>query len=148
MTRCFPLSVRKHHDGLTLVEVLVVLSIVAIVADAAMLRLGVGQASDGLTASANALALAITAASDRAQDSGHDERLEILPERYRIARTKDLETAPWQELADCSFTDSSSEIFTLASDGTSAPISLRLRSARMSASVRLDGLQADFAVMT
>lgn len=142
MTYC-PLPNRRNASaGLTLVEVLVVLSIIAIAAGAAMLRLGIGQGADDLSASATTLALAITAASDQAMVSGHDQRLDIGPEGFRLAPVLSETDPLWQPLTNTDFADPTSASFLLAANGTASPFVLRLGSAGASTLLRFDGLQA------
>ena len=133
---------RNATAGLTLVEVLVVLSIIAIAAGAAMLRLGIGHGADDLQASATRLALAITAASDQAMESGQDQRLDIGPEGFRIAALRSETEAPWHSLVGAGFVDPTSATFVLAADGTAVPFDLRLGSGRASTLLRFDGVQA------
>ncbi len=139
MSRC---KRRTADAGLTLVEVLVVLSIIAVTTGALMLRLGGGRTENDLTASAAGLALVITAASDRALVSGRDERLDIGPDGYRVYPMGTESAPPWQKLTNTSFADPTSATFLLMADGTSTPFQLQLRSAEASTVLRFDGLRA------
>jgi prepilin-type N-terminal cleavage/methylation domain-containing protein len=133
---------RNADAGLTLIEVLVVLSIIAVTTGALMLRLGGGRTEDDLTASTASLALVITAASDRALVSGRDERLDIGPDGYRVYPAGAEKAPPWQTLTNSTFADPTSATFLLMADGTSAPFQLQLRSAEVSTMLQFDGLRA------
>lgn len=132
-------AVRQPQAGVTLVEILVVLSIIAITTGAVMLRLGVGRSDDALTSTAQTMALAITQASDAALAGGEDRVLEAgalgwtlhrpgaepvwtpLPGGVTVA-----EVGPWR----------------LAADGTSAPFGVTLSLRDRAITVAYDGLRA------
>ena len=156
---------RAGQAGVTLVEILVVLSIIAITTGAAMLRLGVGRDGDPLSAAATGLALALTAASDAALAGGTDRRLQIGPQGYRIASAASAgntanaadaasaadaanaadaaSAAPWHPLAGLTATvDPVTAAGRLAADGSAAPFQIRLAAGGRSLLVRFDGLRA------
>ena len=97
---------RAPEAGLTLVEVLIVLSIIGIATGAAMLRLGIGQQDDRLAASAQTLALEVTLAADAALSSGQDRVLEIGTEEYKLRLDPEPASAPtlWHVLSGIAVT--------------------------------------------
>lgn len=142
---CASASTRRKADaGLTLIEVLVVLSIIAITAGAAMLRLGFGHGQDDLTAAANAMALAVTEASDAALTSGQDRILELGPEAYFIrvdGRTSDPD---WRKVSGLMLAAAQGETgpWRLSADAASPPFGVRLSAGHQSVTLWFDGLRA------
>lgn len=133
---------RQAEAGVTLVEILVVLSIIAITTGAVMLRLGLGRSDDALTSAAQTLALAVTQGSDAALTTGEDRLLEIGPLGFSLHATS--AAAPWNPLPDLTLTrsDALPDALRLAADGTSAPFGLVLTQGRRSVTVAFDGLRA------
>ena len=133
---------RTGQAGVTLVEILVVLSIIAITTGAAMLRLGIGSGRDQLANAAAATALAITDASDAALASGRDRLIEFNAGSYRLAT--DNSGADWHAMPGV---DKMSVVGQdgprrLSADGSSPPFQLRLTADGQNVLVRFDGLTA------
>ena len=138
-----PPASRHSEAGVTLVEILVVLSIIAITTGAAMLRLGLGGSGDDLTSAATTLALAVTSASDAAMATGQDRLLEFGAVGYRLTPVgSDSDT--WHPLPGLTLTraDGGTDALRLSSDAASPPFQLRLTGEGNSLSLRFDGLQA------
>jgi prepilin-type N-terminal cleavage/methylation domain-containing protein len=135
---------REPEAGVTLVEILVVLSIIAITTGAAMLRLGFGASQDDFAAAVQAMALAVTAASDAAMQSGQDRQLELGPLGYRLVSAGTTAEPPWQALPGLSFQPvlGRDAALRLSADGASAPFDLRLAGAERTLFLRFDGLTA------
>ncbi|MEO6300018.1 MAG: prepilin-type N-terminal cleavage/methylation domain-containing protein [Paracoccaceae bacterium] len=133
---------RMGEAGVTLVEILVVLSIIAITTGAAMLRLGIGNGRDQLANTAAATALAITGASDAALASGRDRLIEFGADGYRI--TTDSGGGDWNGMpgVDITSVEGQTGPRRLPADGSSPPFRLRLTAAGQNALVRFDGLTA------
>ena len=133
---------RKAEAGVTLVEILVVLSIIAITTGAAMLRLGIGRAQDDLTNAAAAMALAVTEASDAALASGQDRVLELGPQGYRVG--PDGSDPAWRQLSGLGLASAGADAgpWRLSADAASTPFGVRLSSDAKSVQVRFDGLRA------
>ena len=133
---------RRADLGVTLVEILVVLSIIAIAAGATMLRLGLGRSDDALTSTAQTLALAITQASDAALSTGEDRLLQLGPLGYSL-QPASLPPA-WMPLRDLTLSrgDARPNPLRLAADGASPPFDLRLTQGQRSVTVAFDGLRA------
>ena len=133
---------RQADLGLTLVEILVVLSIIAIAAGATMLRLGLGTSDDRLTSTAQTLALALTQASDAALSTGEDRLLQIGPLGYALHPASLPPT--WTPLRDLTLsrTDALPDPLRLAADGASSPFDLNLTQGQRSVTVTFDGLRA------
>ncbi len=134
---------RDPEAGVTLVEILVVLSIIAITTGAAMLRLGFGRSEEDFTAAAEAMAMTVTAASDDALQTGLDRVLQLGPEGYRIVAA-DAVTAPsWHSIPDLTFRPAEgSAALRLSADAASTPFVLRFEGAKQSLFLRFDGLKA------
>jgi general secretion pathway protein H len=133
---------RSGEAGVTLVEILVVLSIIAITSGAVMLRLGLGRSDDTLTSTAQTMALAVTQGSDQALSSGQDRVLMIADQAYAL---QPANTDPvWTALPGLTLTraDAATDPLRLAADGTSAPFALVLAQAGRSVTITFDGLTA------
>jgi general secretion pathway protein H len=136
-------SASRHAEaGVTLVEILVVLSIIAIAAGAVMLRLGIGRSDDALTSTAQMLALTLTQASDTALSTGEDRVLEVGGLGYSLHPAS--VAAVWTPLPDLTLTrsDAAPDPLRLAADGTSEPFQLRLSQGGRFVTVAFDGLRA------
>lgn len=134
---------RDPEAGVTLVEILVVLSIIAITTGAAMLRLGFGRTAEDFNATVAAMAMTVTAASDDALQTGLDRVLQLGPQGYRIVAA-DAETEPaWHPIPDLTFrpADRNSALL-LSADAASTPFVLRLEGAKQTLFLRFDGLKA------
>ena len=133
---------RNVEAGVTLVEILVVLSIIAITTGAAMLRLGLGRGAGDLAGAAGQVALAVTEAADAALASGQDRVLELGPEGYRIG--VEGSAAEWRRLPglDLAQADGGAGPLRLSADGAAAPFRLRLSADGHSVLLRFDGLRA------
>ena len=81
-SRCQPLR-RRSDSGITLVEMLVVLAVIAVAAGVVMLRFP-GNAGTTPATEAVALALALTTASDQALTSGRPRSLDWAEDGYRV----------------------------------------------------------------
>ena len=135
---------RDAEAGVTLVEILVVLSIIAITTGAAMLRLGLGRSEDDFGVAVQRLALAVSSASDAALQTGQDRQLQLGPLGYRLVSARDTTGPPWQSIAGLSFLPVAGQdaVLRLSADGASAPFDLRLASAGQTLFLRFDGLKA------
>lgn len=144
MTRAPARALRKADAGLTLVEVLVVLSIIAITTGAAMLRLGLGRGQDDLAATATAMAAAVTEASDAALASGQDRVLELGPEAYLIQPDGSASAPVWRQTPGLALAaaQGGQGPWRLSADAASAPFGLRLSAGQQSVFVQFDGLRA------
>lgn len=144
MTRSPGPQIRRADAGVTLVEILVVLSIIAITTGAAMLRLGIGRGSYDLATAAGQLALSVTEASDASLASGQDRLLELAPEAYRIGFGGSLADSGWRRMPGLSLANVTGDarVLRLSATGASAPFRLRLSADGRSVVVRFDGLQA------
>ena len=133
---------RQAQAGVTLVEILIVLSIIAITTGAVMLRLGLGKSDDALTSAAQTMALAVTQASDAALSSGKDRVLEFGALGYSL-HSMDAATA-WTPLPGLTLTrsDAVAGPLRLSADGTSVPFGLILTQDSRSITVAFDGLRA------
>ena len=138
-------SSRHAEAGVTLVEILVVLSIIAITTGAVMLRMGLATGTDDLTAAATSLALGLTAASDAAMASGEDRLVEVAVDSYRIAPAGRAAQATWHALPGLTLTrtDGGAEPIRLSSDAASPAFELRLSASGKTSLVWFDGLQAE-----
>lgn len=138
---------RKPDAGLTLVEVLVVLSIIAITTGAAMLRLGLGGVQDNLLATATTMATAVTEASDAALATGHDRVLNLRPDAYLIAADGSTADPVWRQTPGLKLAASQGGAgpWRLSADAASAPFDLRLSAGPQTVTLRFDGLRATVA---
>jgi prepilin-type N-terminal cleavage/methylation domain-containing protein len=135
---------REPEAGVTLVEILVVLSIIAITTGAAMLRLGFGKSQDDFAAAVQTMALSVTAASDAAMQAGRDGRLELGPLGYRLVSADTTAESSWQTLPGLSFQPvfGRDAALPLMADGASPPFDLRLAGAERTLFLHFDGLTA------
>ena len=134
---------RKADAGLTLVEVLVVLSIIAITTGAAMLRLGLGRGQDDLMATATAMAVAVTEASDAALASGQDRVLKLGPEAYLIQSEFSTADPVWRQTPGFDLAvQGAAGPWRLSANAASAPFGVRLSAGQLSVVLRFDGLRA------
>ena len=133
---------RDAEAGVTLVEILVVLSIFAITTGAAMLRLGFGRGAEDFNASVAAMAMTITIASDDALQSGLDRVLQLGPQGYRVVAADAVSEPAWQAIPDLTFRPLEASSLRLSADAASTPFVLRLEGARQTLFLRYDGLQA------
>ena len=133
---------RNVEAGVTLVEILVVLSIIAITTGAAMLRLGLGRGAGDLAGAAGQVALAVTEAADAALASGQDRLLELGPDGYRIG--VEGGDADWHRLPGLGLAQAEGGVgpLRLSADGAAAPFRLRLSADGHSVLLRFDGLRA------
>ena len=133
---------RNVEAGVTLVEILVVLSIIAITTGAAMLRLGLGRGAGDLAGAAGQVALAVTEAADAALASGQDRLLELGPDGYRIGVAGG--EADWHRLPGLGLARAEGGVgpLRLSADGAAAPFRLRLSADGHSVLLRFDGLRA------
>ncbi|MEO8241425.1 MAG: prepilin-type N-terminal cleavage/methylation domain-containing protein [bacterium] len=132
---------RQAQAGVTLVEILVVLSIIAITTGAAMLRLGIGASEDRLASTAQTLALAITQSSDAALATGEDRLLDLGPQAYRLHPASAADSQ-WTPTDGLTFTDPAPVTVRFAADGTSLPFQLHLSQDDRSILITFDGLRA------
>lgn len=129
---------------MTLVEILVVLSIIAITTGAAMLRLGIGRPEDDFGVAVQRLALAVTSASDAALQTGQDRLLQLGPLGYRLVAPGEASAPVWQTIPGLSFLPVAGQdaVLRLSADGAAAPFDLRFASAGKTLFLRFDGLKA------
>ena len=119
---------RDPEAGVTLVEILVVLSIIAITTGAAMLRLGFGRSTDDFDSAVARMASAVTAASDFAMQTGQDRLLELGPLGYRAVPDGSATEVSWQTIPGFHFSPvpGRNTALRLLADGASPPFDLRL----------------------
>lgn len=142
---------RLHRDaqaGITLVEMLVVLSVIAVAAGVVMLRFP-GGSGNTPSAEAAALALVLTAASDQALTSGRARALDWSATGYRLLEW--LPGSGWIESAGSQRTlaassalasDTGAAPMVIGSDALTAPASFTLGSGAAAWVVAFDGLAA------
>ncbi len=137
-------SGRDAQAGVTLVEILVVLSIIAITTGAAMLRLGFGRSTQDFSAAVATMAIAVTQASDDALQTGQDRVLQLGPLGYRLVAADAATEPPWQSIPDLAFQpfNGSTQALLLSADGASIPFDLRLMGPDQTVFLRYDGLKA------
>lgn len=140
---------RRHpRSGVTLVEVLVALSIVAVMASAAVLTVRPGP-SETAEEEARKLAARLAFAIDEALSTGTSLRFEPSPEGYRFTRFR---ADGWREAAIPSLAARTlprgiafaEDLFVrlIDADATSTPFTLTLRGDDAAWRVRFDGLNA------
>ncbi len=142
---------RRTEAGVTLVEMLVVLSVIAVAAGVVMLRF---PASPGSTAAteAGALALALTQASDQALTSGRARSLEWSADGYHVVAW--VPGSGWAEepgrqrrlapaIALARSDGGTNEPVLIGTDALSAPASFQLGTGASAWRVVFDGLAAE-----
>ncbi len=142
--RAIGLNHRDAEAGVTLVEILVVLSIIAITTGAAMLRLGFGHSEDETRAAVAAMARTITAASDDALQTGQDRVLQLGPKGYRVIAANATTEPVWQTVPGLSFqpVGDRNQALRLSADGASPAFDLRLQAGSEALFLHFDGLKA------
>ena len=88
-------SIRTSQRGVTLVELLVAMVIVALATTVVLVNAPAGR--DGTKREAERFAARLVAASHRAVTAGHIIGLEVLPDRYQFVHRRDGE---WQAIND------------------------------------------------
>jgi len=143
------MRIRAGDSGVTLVEVLVALSIIAVMASASVLALR-GGPGDSVEAEARKLAARLAFAVDETLSGGEPLRIYHVPNGYRFARLTDgewrtLESAPLDPHPlprGMALSDNGTPLHDIGADGFGAPFDLTLTASTSSWRIRFDGLNA------
>lgn len=135
-----PDRVRQGSAGMTLVEILVVLSIVAIASGVVMIRSGIGQSTSVLDADADRLSGALTETADLALFSGRDAIATWSGSSLSLQQEGD---APRIETLSSSVSFGTyAGTARLSADGNGLPFKVVLRQGTQSRALQFDGVTA------
>lgn len=152
-------TIPVNARGMTLVEILVVLAIIAITASVSVLALGGDSNLRGL-AEAKRIEARLQLAADQTMIDGMPRALSITPEEYRFLQF-DLSTGRWSPIDDRVLaetfdipedmhlrSDDGQSIYPLGADGSGQPFVLNLDWEERSWTIAFDGVTARMEQLT